>query len=164
MPIGILSEPREIVQACPSHKPSPARGTAAAPGDSRSYLLACILWRMAPYSARGRQPRDDDWNEGAVRALREHLRMSQRQFADEVNARQQTVSEWETGRYRPRGASARLLTLIAEQAGYYGPSGGGASGGGASGGGESGGGQSAGPPRGDAPADPPPPDGPAAGT
>ena len=113
---------------------------------------------MAPYSARGRQPRDDDWNEGAVRALREHLRMSQRQFAGEVNARQQTVSEWETGRYRPRGASARLLTLIAEQAGYYGPSGG------ASGGGESGGGQSAGPSRGDAPADPPPPDVPSAGT
>ena len=153
-----------MVQACASHRPSPARGTAAAQADSREYLLACILGRMAPYSARGRQPRDDDWNEDAVRALREHLRMSQRQFADEVNARQQTVSEWETGRYRPRGASARLLTLIAEQAGYYGPSGGGASGGGASGGGESGGGQSAGPPRGDAPADPPPPDGPAAGT
>ena len=76
---------------------------------------------MAPYTARGRQPRDDDWNDDAVRALREHLRMSQRQFADEVNARQQTVSEWETGRYRPRGASARLLTLIAEEAGYYGP-------------------------------------------
>ena len=154
MPIGILSEPREIVQACPSHRPSPARGAAAAPGDSRSYLLACILWRMAPYTARGRQPRDDDWNQGAVRALREHLRMSQRQFAGEVNARQQTVSEWETGRYRPRGASARLLSLIAEQAGYYGPSGGG----------ESGGGESAGAPRDDAPADARPADGPAAGT
>ncbi len=159
MPIGILSEPREIVQACASHRPRPARRAAAAPADSRDYLLACILWRMAPYSARGRQPRDDDWNEGAVRALREHLRMSQRQFAGEVNARQQTVSEWETGRYRPRGASARLLTLIAEQAGYYGPSGGGASGGG-----EPGGGASAGAPRGDAPADPPPPDVPSAGT
>ena len=141
MPIGILSEPREIVQACAWHRPRPARRAAAAPGDSRNYLLACILWRMAPYTARGRQPRDDDWNEDAVRALREHLRMSQRQFAGEVNARQQTVSEWETGRYRPRGASARLLTLIAEQAGYYGPS-----------------------PPDDAPADPPPPDGPAAAT
>ncbi|MBI3967911.1 MAG: hypothetical protein HY329_19915 [Chloroflexi bacterium] len=32
--------------------------------------------------------------------------------------RQQTVSEWETGQYRPRGASARLLTLIAERAGF----------------------------------------------
>ena len=45
--------------------------------------------------------------------------MSQRQFAQEVNARQQTVSEWETGRYRPRGPSARLLSWIAEEAGYY---------------------------------------------
>ena len=82
---------------------------------------------MAPYTARGRQPRDEDWDDGAVRALRAHLGMSQRQFADEVNARQQTVSEWETGRYRPRGASARLLSLIAEEAGYYGaaPEGGG---------------------------------------
>ena len=76
---------------------------------------------MAPYTARGRQPRDEDWDESAVRSLRAHLGMSQRQFADEVNARQQTVSEWETGRYRPRGASARLLSLIAEEAGYYGP-------------------------------------------
>ncbi len=74
---------------------------------------------MSPYTARGRQPRDEDWDDGAVRALRAHLGMSQRQFADEINARQQTVSEWETGRYRPRGASARLLSLIAEEAGYY---------------------------------------------
>lgn len=54
--------------------------------------------------------------------MREHLGMSQRHFAEEVNARQQTVSEWETGRYRPRGPSARLLSWIAEEAGYYGAS------------------------------------------
>ncbi len=28
------------------------------------------------------------------------------------------MSEWETGVYRPRGASARLLTIIAERAGF----------------------------------------------
>jgi DNA-binding transcriptional regulator YiaG len=32
--------------------------------------------------------------------------------------RQQTVSEWETGAYRPRGASDRLLTIVAERAGF----------------------------------------------
>ena len=30
--------------------------------------------------------------------------------------RQQTISEWETGLYQPRGASRTLLTLIAERA------------------------------------------------
>ena len=74
---------------------------------------------MTSYNARGRQGRDARWTAQRVRALRDHMRMSQQQFADEVNARQQTVSEWETGRYRPRGPSARLLSLIAEEAGYY---------------------------------------------
>ena len=32
--------------------------------------------------------------------------------------RQQTVSDWETGTYRPRGAAARLLTIVAERAGF----------------------------------------------
>jgi DNA-binding transcriptional regulator YiaG len=32
--------------------------------------------------------------------------------------RQQTVSEWETGRYAPRGGSAKLLSMIAERAGF----------------------------------------------
>jgi hypothetical protein len=28
------------------------------------------------------------------------------------------ISEWETGLYRPRGLSARLLSLVAERAGF----------------------------------------------
>jgi DNA-binding transcriptional regulator YiaG len=39
-------------------------------------------------------------------------------MADELGTRQQTISEWETGQYRPRGASARLLSLVAERAGF----------------------------------------------
>ena len=74
---------------------------------------------MSPYQLRGPQPRDGRWTPGTVRGLRRHLGLSQREFAQEMNARQQTVSEWETGRYRPRGPSARLLSLIAEQAGFY---------------------------------------------
>ncbi|MDZ7727992.1 MAG: hypothetical protein U5Q44_07250 [Dehalococcoidia bacterium] len=38
--------------------------------------------------------------------------------------RQQTVSEWETGKYVPRGASARLLGIIAEEQAPYDPDGG----------------------------------------
>jgi DNA-binding transcriptional regulator YiaG len=34
--------------------------------------------------------------------------------------RQQTVSEWETGRYEPRGTSSRMLAYLAERAAAYG--------------------------------------------
>ncbi len=54
-----------------------------------------------------------------MQPLRRHLQLRQRDMASELNSRQQTVSEWETGKYRPRGPSARLLSLIAEQAGFY---------------------------------------------
>ncbi|MEE9284602.1 MAG: helix-turn-helix domain-containing protein [Dehalococcoidia bacterium] len=56
------------------------------------------------------------WDAGQVRALRRHLGLSQQGMAREMGTRQQTVSEWETDQYRPRGASARLLAIIAEQA------------------------------------------------
>lgn len=45
--------------------------------------------------------------------------MTQRQLADELGVRQQTVSEWEVGAYRPRGASARMLRHVAERGAPY---------------------------------------------
>ncbi len=66
--------------------------------------------------AKRRQSRSDIWDGYRVRALRRHLRLTQEELARELNVRQQTVSEWETGQYRPRGASQRLLTIIAERA------------------------------------------------
>jgi len=39
-------------------------------------------------------------------------------LAEELGTRQQTVSEWENGMYRPRGASATLLSIIAERSGF----------------------------------------------
>ena len=56
------------------------------------------------------------WDACTVRALRRHMKLSQDELAVALGTRQQTVSEWETGRYRPRGASATLLTIIAERA------------------------------------------------
>ncbi|MGQ9573456.1 MAG: helix-turn-helix domain-containing protein [Dehalococcoidia bacterium] len=53
-----------------------------------------------------------------MRALRQHLGLTQEQMAAELGTRQQTISEWETGQYRPRGTSARLLALIAERADF----------------------------------------------
>jgi DNA-binding transcriptional regulator YiaG len=56
------------------------------------------------------------WDGYRVRKLRKHLGLTQDELAEELNVRQQTVSEWETGQYQPRGASERLLGLIAERA------------------------------------------------
>ena len=58
------------------------------------------------------------WDAASVRGLRRHLELTQEQLAEELGVRQQTVSEWETGVYRPRGASDRLLTLVADRAGF----------------------------------------------
>jgi len=58
------------------------------------------------------------WDATSVRGLRRHMRLTQEQLAEALGVRQQTVSEWETGMYRPRGASERLLTIVADDAGY----------------------------------------------
>jgi len=68
--------------------------------------------------ARRGRPRRPTWEASSVRALRRHLGLSQRDLAEELGVRQQTVSEWETGLYRPRGASARLLAIISERASF----------------------------------------------
>jgi DNA-binding transcriptional regulator YiaG len=62
------------------------------------------------------QSRRHKWNSEQVQALRRHLGMTQREMADRMGTRQQTISEWETGMYQPRGASATLLSIIAEHA------------------------------------------------
>ena len=58
------------------------------------------------------------WDAESIRALRERLGMTQQQMSEELGTRQQTISEWETGMYRPRGGMNRLLSLVAEQAGF----------------------------------------------
>ena len=71
--------------------------------------MTAMVRRRTRYETAG-------WDAERVRALRQHLGLSQDAMAGELGTRQQTVSEWETGRYRPRGASARLLSIIAERA------------------------------------------------
>ena len=58
------------------------------------------------------------WSKEEVRALRQHLNLTQARLAEELGTRQQTISEWEKGIYRPRGASATLLSIIAERSGF----------------------------------------------
>ena len=61
-----------------------------------------------------RRRRDESWDAEAIRRLRRHAGLSQRALAEALNARQQTISEWERGEYAPRGTAARLLTRVAE--------------------------------------------------
>ncbi len=59
-----------------------------------------------------------DWDPETIKALREHLDMTQQQLADELGVRQQTISEWEVGIYIPRRSTQKYLSLIAERVGF----------------------------------------------
>jgi DNA-binding transcriptional regulator YiaG len=59
------------------------------------------------------------WSKEEIKALRQHLQLTQAKLAGELGTRQQTISEWEKGMYRPRGASATLLSIIAERSGFH---------------------------------------------
>jgi DNA-binding XRE family transcriptional regulator len=66
----------------------------------------------------GRRRVKYQWDAETIRSLRRYLGLTQQQMAEELGTRQQTISEWETGMYRPRGGMNRLLTLVAEGAGF----------------------------------------------
>jgi DNA-binding transcriptional regulator YiaG len=72
--------------------------------NQRSLLV--MLTRQAP-------PTDFKWQADNIRSLRSHLGLSQTALSREIGIRQQTISEWETGMYAPRGASVTILTLLA---------------------------------------------------
>ena len=63
----------------------------------------------------GRRKVKYQWDAGSIRALRKYMGLTQQQMAEELGTRQQTISEWETGMYCPRGGMHRLLTLVAER-------------------------------------------------
>jgi DNA-binding transcriptional regulator YiaG len=56
------------------------------------------------------------WDAGSIQSLRRHLGLTQSEMSEKLGTRQQTISEWEMGIYQPRGASAKLLSIVAEQA------------------------------------------------
>jgi transcriptional regulator with XRE-family HTH domain len=58
------------------------------------------------------------WDAESIRSLRRYLEMTQQEMSDELGVRQQTISDWECGYHRPRGGMSRLLTIVAERAGF----------------------------------------------
>lgn len=66
----------------------------------------------------GRRKVKYQWDAESIRALRKFMGLTQQQMSEELGMRQQTISEWETGMYRPRGGISRLLTLVAEREGF----------------------------------------------
>ena len=58
------------------------------------------------------------WNADLIKSLRHHMHWTQIDLADKLSMRQQTISEWENELYEPKRSSSKLLTLIAEQAGF----------------------------------------------
>ena len=79
-----------------------------------AYTVACILGGMA----KAKRPREP-WTAERIAALRAELGLTQAALAAELGVRQQTISEWETGQYEPRGASVRMLGLLAEGRSAY---------------------------------------------
>jgi DNA-binding transcriptional regulator YiaG len=55
------------------------------------------------------------WTADAIRALREHMSLTQREMADELEVRQQTISEWETNLHIPHRSTQKILSMIAER-------------------------------------------------
>jgi DNA-binding XRE family transcriptional regulator len=75
------------------------------------YTLPCIILLMA-------KKKKVQWDKEGVKALRQHLGVTQMKMAEQLGTRQQTISEWETGMYQPRGTSATLLSIVAERSGF----------------------------------------------
>lgn len=56
-----------------------------------------------------------DWDADRIKALRKHLKLTQAALAEELGTRQQTVSEWEVGLHVAKGASTKMLSIVAER-------------------------------------------------
>ncbi len=73
--------------------------------------------RKQPPAKQRRRTRQE-WDARRIRALREYMGMTQQQMADELEVRQQTISEWETGVHRPHRSTQKTLSMVAERAGF----------------------------------------------
>ena len=56
--------------------------------------------------------RVSDFQPGEIKALRDHLNVSQPVFARYLNTSVSTVQKWESGAKRPGGLALKLLTIV----------------------------------------------------
>ncbi len=126
----------EIESLLETALPTSARTNRAWWSNRSKGALQAIAWMQAGYTVKAVdliaeqvtfykppavynvQTVDDvvQWDGELVRALRHYMGLTQAELAKELGVRQQTVSEWEKGIYAPTRASAKYLTLVAEQA------------------------------------------------
>lgn len=52
------------------------------------------------------------WDAETIRQARKEKGITQASMAEELGCRQQTISEWELGMYKPQNAYQRLLSLF----------------------------------------------------
>jgi putative transcriptional regulator len=69
-------------------------------------------------TAKRRRQAKYSWNPDLIRSLREHMGLTQRELADHLEVRQQTISEWETGLHKPHRSTQKTLSMVAERAGF----------------------------------------------
>jgi DNA-binding transcriptional regulator YiaG len=58
------------------------------------------------------------WNGELVKAFRQHLKLSQMEFANLLGVHQATVSQWENNAYQPTLATSKYLNIVAEQTNF----------------------------------------------
>lgn len=73
---------------------------------------------MSDGMSRRRRRATYTWKPEMIRALREHMDLTQRELADMLEVRQQTISEWETGLHTPHRSTQKTLSMVAERAGF----------------------------------------------
>jgi len=100
-----------------------AAAAGVSPQRFYQWLAAAGVKPNRRLGARRQRPRytpraEVEWTAEDIRRLREHMGLTQRGLAEELGVRQQTISEWETGMYRPRRAMSKYLAIIAERVGF----------------------------------------------
>ncbi|MBD0386412.1 MAG: helix-turn-helix transcriptional regulator [Nostoc sp. C3-bin3] len=78
-----------------------------------------VTFRKPPYKYQV-QPKGDavQWNAELIKKLRQHMDLTQAEFAQTLGVRQATVSEWEAGIHLPSRATSKYISMIAEQSNF----------------------------------------------
>jgi DNA-binding transcriptional regulator YiaG len=78
-----------------------------------------VTFRKPPYKYQVQAKGDAvQWNAELIKTLRQHMDLTQAEFAQTLGVRQATVSEWEAGIHLPSRATSKYISIIAEQANF----------------------------------------------